>query len=70
MELIDKYNIYKDYPTTIIMEIACSTQEMRVCEDSFPTRFEFYNHDKKQPDFLDERENQCKISQKSILITY
>jgi hypothetical protein len=41
-----------------------------VCEDYFPTRFDFYEYDKKQPDFLDKRENQCKISQKSNLITY
>jgi len=41
-----------------------------MCEDSFPTRFDFYKYDKKQPDFLDERENQWQINQKSNLITY
>jgi hypothetical protein len=29
--LLDKYNIYKDYPTSITMKIACSTHAMRVC---------------------------------------
>jgi hypothetical protein len=29
--LIDKYNIYKNYPANIIMKIACATHAMRVC---------------------------------------
>jgi hypothetical protein len=72
MELIDKYSIYKDYPANRIMKITCSTHAMCVCvcEDSVPTRFDFYKYGKKQPNFLNERENQWKISQKSNLITY
>jgi hypothetical protein len=39
-----------------------------VCEDFSDLVFHWY--DKKQPDFLDKRENQWKISQKSNLIQY
>lgn len=73
MELIDKYNLYKNYPANIIMKIACSTHAMRVCvcvKILFPQGLVFNEYDKKQPDFLDNRENKCKISQKSNLITY
>jgi len=43
---------------------------MRVCVKTFPIRYDFNWYDKKQLDFLDKRENQWKISQKSNLITY
>jgi len=42
---------------------------MRVCED-FLKRYEFHWYDKKQPDFLNMRENPRKISEKSNLINY
>jgi len=41
-----------------------------VCVKTFPKRYEFNWYDKKQLDFLDNRENQGKISQKSNLINY
>jgi hypothetical protein len=41
-----------------------------VCVKTFPTRYDFNWYDKKQLDFLDKRENQWKISQKSNLINY
>jgi hypothetical protein len=37
---------------------------------TFPIRYDFHWYDKKQPNFLDKRENQWKISQKSNLIQY
>jgi len=40
-----------------------------VCED-FPKRYEFHWYDKKQLDFIENRENQWKISQKSNFIKY
>jgi hypothetical protein len=41
-----------------------------VCVKTFPKRCDFHWYDQKQPDFLDKRENQQKISQKSNLINY
>jgi hypothetical protein len=69
--MIDKYNIEKGYPADIIMKMACSTHAMhaRVWR-LFSHKVWFYKYDKKQPDFLGERENQWQISQKSNLITY
>jgi len=43
---------------------------MSVCVKTFSIRYEFNRYDKKQYDFLDKRENQWKISQKSNLINY
>jgi hypothetical protein len=41
-----------------------------VCVKTIPERYEFNWYDKKQLGFLDKRENQWKISQKSNLINY
>jgi len=43
---------------------------MRVCVKTFPIRYEFHLYDLKQPEFLNKRENQWKISQKLNLIIY
>jgi hypothetical protein len=40
-----------------------------VCEGFFKS-YDFHWYDTKQPDFLDKRENQWEISQKSNLINY
>jgi hypothetical protein len=41
-----------------------------VCVKTFLKSYEFNWYDKKQLDFLDKRENQWNISQKSNLINY
>jgi len=65
------FNQHKDFPvdrkfkwTTQLMQCVC------VCVKTFPIRYDFHWYDKEQPDFLNKRENQWKISQKLNLITY
>jgi hypothetical protein len=40
------------------ISIDYSTHAMHVCVKTFPKRYDFHSYDKKQPDFLDKRENQ------------